>query len=50
MLRLFPGHLSTKKMCKHAVETFLLVIKYFPYQCKTKQMCDRAILKNGGML
>ena len=50
MLKFIPGHLKTKKMCKHAVKKLPYLLRYVPDQYKTQQMCDKAILENGGPL
>ena len=50
MLKLVSDHLKTKRMCKHAVNKLLFLIRYVPYQYKTKQMCDKAISENDGTL
>ena len=48
MLEKDPDHLTTKKMCKHAVKKLPYLLRYIPDQYKTHQMCDKAILENGG--
>ena len=50
MLKLVSDHLKTKKMCKHAVNKLLFLIRYVPCQFKTKQMCNKAISENDGTL
>ena len=37
VLKLVPGHLKTKKMCKHAVRKLLFLIRYAPDQCKIQK-------------
>ena len=32
MLKFVPGHLKTKKMCKHAVKKLRFLIRYVPDQ------------------
>ena len=43
MLKFVPGHLKTKKLCKHTVKKLLYLLKYVLDQCKTQQICDKAI-------
>ena len=43
MLRSVCDHRKTKKMCKHAVKNFSLVIRCVPNRYKTHQMCDKAV-------
>ena len=43
MLRFVPDHLTTKKMCNHAVKILPYLIRYIPG-------CVIVILKNGGTL
>ena len=50
MVRFFPDHRKTKKMCKNAVKKLQFVIKYAPDQYKTKEMCDKVFKENCGML
>ena len=50
MLRFFPDHLKTKKMCKHAVKKFPFGIRYVADRYKTQEMCDKVILENTGTL
>ena len=37
MLKFVPGHLKTKKMCKHAVKNLPFLIRYVPDKYKTQQ-------------
>ena len=48
MLKFVPDHLTTKKMCKHAVKKIRFLLTYASDQYKTQQMFDKVILENGG--
>ena len=37
ILKFVPGHLKTKKMCKHAVKNLPFLIRYVPDKYKTQQ-------------
>ena len=45
MLKFFPDHLKTKRMCQHAVKKLLFLLRYVLDQYKTQQMCDKAVLE-----
>ena len=47
MLKFVPVHLKTKKVCNHAVNKLLYLLRYISDQYKTQQMCAKAILENG---
>ena len=37
-------------VCKHAVESLPLAIRYVSDRYKTQQICNEAIIENGGVL
>ena len=50
MLWFISDHLTTKKICKHAVKKLPFVIRYVPDWYKTQENCEKAILESGGAL
>ena len=45
VLKLVPGHLKTKKMCKHAVRKLPFLIRYAPDQCKIQKFMIKLFQK-----
>ena len=48
-LEFVPGHLKTKKQCKHAIKKLPFLLRYVPDKYKTQQMSDKAILENAAI-
>ena len=49
MLKFFPDHLKSKKVCTH-LKKLPFMIRYVPDDYKTQEVCDKPILENDGIL
>ena len=49
MLKFFPDHLKSKKVCTY-LKKIPFMIRYVPDDYKTQEVCDKLILENDGTL